>query len=64
MLGMEKIINEYPHETYFWQCIPSGASSMNWHTIWQITFAGKMAVHSGQTAIPNVYHLLIVNCSP
>jgi hypothetical protein len=29
MLGMEKIINEYPHETYFWQCIPSGASSMN-----------------------------------
>ena len=67
MLGMEKIINEYPHEEiflakYIHQEIVEEVAAFDMAN----NITGKMAVHSGLIIMdnPNIHHLLVVRCSP
>jgi hypothetical protein len=67
MLGMEKIINEYPHEDiflakYIHQDVVDELAAYDMAN----NITGKMSVHSGQIVMdnPNIHHLLIVRCSP
>ena len=67
MIGMEKIINEYPHEEiliskYIHTDVVEELAAYDMSN----NITGTMAVHSGLIVMdnPNIHHLLVERCSP
>jgi hypothetical protein len=67
MTGMEKIINDYPHEEIFIsKYIHTDVVEELAAYDMSNNITGIMAVHSGLIVMdnPNIHHLLVVRCSP